>query len=205
MADPVEPIETVHVRNLPPETSHERLTEAFSAYGEVKCVRLMTHRGSDECRGFAFVDYGDMASAERAIKEACETEFMGRRISVVMARHKFGDNPHAKGDDRRDRYDGFDRRDRDDRYGRNDRNDRHDDRRRDGDDRRDRYDDRDDRRDRYDDRDDRRRDGDGRRDRHDGRDDRRGGYVFVDMRRRQDDRDGRESRDDRGRDSGGRY
>lgn len=90
-----EGVEIVHVRPIAGDVDPEQLKEVFSAFGTVKNVRLIANRE------FGFVDFADLQSAERAIREGTGIEFMGRKLTVEMARSKFGDNPHER---RRDNF-----------------------------------------------------------------------------------------------------
>lgn len=75
---------TLYIVNIPYDTTEQRLREAFSAYGEVKRVRIPIGDFSRP-RGFAFVDMPDRPHAERAMRQLDNTDFCGRIISVREA------------------------------------------------------------------------------------------------------------------------
>ena len=68
-SDPSADFQEVFVGGLPNDTTEQDVEQAFSAVGEVVCVRLNRRRKTGECKGFAFVRYKDLLTAERACRD----------------------------------------------------------------------------------------------------------------------------------------
>ncbi|EDQ92014.1 uncharacterized protein MONBRDRAFT_3751, partial [Monosiga brevicollis MX1] len=67
-------------------TRSEDLREEFSKFGPIKDVYLPVDRESQRPRGFGFVTFEEQRSADDAIAQLNEQDFMGRRIQVNFAR-----------------------------------------------------------------------------------------------------------------------
>jgi RNA recognition motif-containing protein len=78
----------IFVGNLSFQTSQEDLTAAFTQYGNVERVNIVTDRDSGQPRGFAFVEMTDRREAETAISVLNGTELNGRAMNVNEARPK---------------------------------------------------------------------------------------------------------------------
>lgn len=78
----------IFVGNLSFRTTQEDLQNAFSSYGSVERVSIVTDRDSGQSRGFAFVEMTDRTAAETAISRLNGTDIDGRAISVNEARPK---------------------------------------------------------------------------------------------------------------------
>lgn len=76
------------VGNLPYSATEANLREHFSAVGPLSYVSLPTDRTTGKPRGFAFVEFGDRAQAEEAIRRFNNQPFMGRQIAVNEARER---------------------------------------------------------------------------------------------------------------------
>jgi RNA recognition motif-containing protein len=79
---------TIFVGNLSFQTSEAELLRAFSHYGRVTSVRMMTDRTSGSPRGFAFVQMPGMDDAEEAIARMNGQSIAGRSITVNEARSR---------------------------------------------------------------------------------------------------------------------
>jgi RNA recognition motif-containing protein len=66
----------LYVGNLPWATTEEQLEKAFSDYGEVTSVNIITDRETGQSRGFGFVE---MASGGSEAMEAMNGTVMGGR------------------------------------------------------------------------------------------------------------------------------
>jgi RNA recognition motif-containing protein len=88
----------IYVGNLPYGVTAEDLREAFSKYGEVTTVNLITDKFSGQSKGFGFVEMPNNSEADAAIKALNETDFKGRNIKVNQAK------PRAERPQRRPRY-----------------------------------------------------------------------------------------------------
>lgn len=74
------------VGNLPYNTTEAELREHLSAVGPPSNVYLPTDRETGKPRGFAFVEFGDSAQAQEAIRRFNNQMFKGRPITINEAR-----------------------------------------------------------------------------------------------------------------------
>jgi RNA recognition motif-containing protein len=106
----------IFVGNLSYQTTQSDLMAAFSQYGAVERVNIITDRDSGQSRGFAFVEMTDRREAENAIAQLNGAELNGRTLNVNEARPKqeggrsggFGGNRSSSGGG--NRGGGYDRR-----------------------------------------------------------------------------------------------
>ncbi|MBV8807034.1 MAG: RNA-binding protein [Acidobacteriaceae bacterium] len=86
----------IFVGNLSFKTTQQDLMDAFSPYGNVESVNLLTDRMTGQPRGFGFVEMSDRTEAQNAINALNGMELNGRAINVNEARPKteggFGGN-----------------------------------------------------------------------------------------------------------------
>lgn len=78
----------IFVGNLNYQTTQEDLQAAFSQYGTVERVSIVTDRDSGQPRGFAFVEMTDSSAAQNAISQLNGKELHGRALNVNEARPK---------------------------------------------------------------------------------------------------------------------
>jgi RNA recognition motif-containing protein len=78
----------IFVGNLSFKTTQEELMAAFSQYGNVERVNIVTDRDSGQPRGFAFVEMTERRDAETAISQLNGAELNGRTMNVNEARPK---------------------------------------------------------------------------------------------------------------------
>lgn len=78
----------IFVGNLSFHTTQADLTAAFSQYGSVERVNIVTDRDSGQSRGFAFVEMTDRNEAETAISHLNGAQLDGRTLNVNEARPK---------------------------------------------------------------------------------------------------------------------
>ena len=78
----------IFVGNLSYQTTQDELYSAFSAYGAVERVHIVTDRDSGQPRGFAFVEMTERRDAETAISQLNGAELNGRSLNVNEARPK---------------------------------------------------------------------------------------------------------------------
>jgi RNA recognition motif-containing protein len=88
---------TIYVGNLSYQAGEQELTQLFSEYGEVTSVKIVKDMATGRPRGFAFVEMSDEDSADRAIEDLHETEFLQRTLIVNKARPKSNDRPSGGG------------------------------------------------------------------------------------------------------------
>ena len=78
----------IYVGSLPYTVTEEDLKEAFTAFGEVASVRLVSDKFSGKSKGFGFVEMPSNEEAEAAIAALNENDFKGRDIKVNQAKPK---------------------------------------------------------------------------------------------------------------------
>ena len=78
----------IFVGNLNYQTTQDELFEAFSRFGAVERVNIVTDRDTGQPRGFAFVEMTERKDAEAAIAQLNGAELNGRAMNVNEARPK---------------------------------------------------------------------------------------------------------------------
>jgi len=78
----------IFVGNLNFQTTQDDLTAAFTPYGTVDSVSVITDRDTGQPRGFAFVEMSNRNEADAAISGLNGTELNGRALNVNEARPK---------------------------------------------------------------------------------------------------------------------
>lgn len=78
----------LYVGNLPYTASEQDLQDLFSQAGAVDSVNVMRDMATGRARGFAFVEMGSDADAQKAIDQLNNTDFGGRNLTVNEARPK---------------------------------------------------------------------------------------------------------------------
>ena len=76
----------IFVGNLSYQTRQDELEAAFSQYGAVERVSVVTDRDSGQPRGFAFVEMTNKNEANNAISGLNGAELNGRALNVNEAR-----------------------------------------------------------------------------------------------------------------------
>jgi RNA recognition motif-containing protein len=76
----------LYVGNLSYGVTEDDLKAAFSEFGEVESVNIITDRQSGQSKGFAFVEMPDNSEADKAIKALNGSELKGRGIKVNQAK-----------------------------------------------------------------------------------------------------------------------
>lgn len=76
------------IKNVPFECTKKELTKLFSAFGEIKSMRLPRKQaGSGSHRGFAFIEYTTQSEAREAFEATGDSTHMyGRRLVVEWAK-----------------------------------------------------------------------------------------------------------------------
>ncbi|MHC4322116.1 MAG: RNA recognition motif domain-containing protein [Planctomycetota bacterium] len=78
----------IYVGSLPYSVTEDDLKEAFTPFGEVSSVRLVTDKFSGKSKGFGFVEMPDSSEADAAIAALNGNDFKGRDIKVNQAKPK---------------------------------------------------------------------------------------------------------------------
>jgi hypothetical protein len=76
---------TTTVGNLPFDVTEQQLADVFSAVGAVKASRLATDRETGRFRGYGFVEFYDVPTAEAAARNLAGTDIGGRAIRINYA------------------------------------------------------------------------------------------------------------------------
>lgn len=76
----------LYVGNLSFDATDDVLTDAFSPFGTVQEVRIITDKFSGRSRGFAFVTMSTDEEAQAAIEGLNGKEILGRPVTVNVAR-----------------------------------------------------------------------------------------------------------------------
>jgi cold-inducible RNA-binding protein len=78
----------IFVGNLSFQTTQDELLAAFSQFGNVERVNIVTDRDTGQPRGFAFVEMTERRDAETAISQLSGADLNGRTLNVNEARPK---------------------------------------------------------------------------------------------------------------------
>jgi len=76
----------IYVGNLSYGMSEDELREAFSAYGDVSSVKILSDRETGRSRGFGFVEMPNQSEGETAIAQLNGKDLGGRSLRVNEAR-----------------------------------------------------------------------------------------------------------------------
>ena len=88
----------MYIGNLAYDVTENDLRNAFSEFGEVSSVKIITDKFSGRPKGFGFVEMPDNSEADQAIKALNGKGLNGRSIKVNQA------EPRGKRPQRRRRY-----------------------------------------------------------------------------------------------------
>lgn len=83
----------IFVGNLSYSTTASDLRTAFERFGKVADVRVVTEKGTERPRGFAFVQMNSVDDADEAIHRMAGVSLQGRRLTVNEAQGGRGDDP----------------------------------------------------------------------------------------------------------------
>ncbi|MCB9830988.1 MAG: RNA-binding protein [Planctomycetes bacterium] len=78
----------LYVGNLSFKTHESGLEAAFSAFGTVNSVKIVTDRETGRSRGFAFVEMASAEEAQAAIEGMNGADLDGRNLTVNVARER---------------------------------------------------------------------------------------------------------------------
>ncbi|MCM8530184.1 MAG: RNA-binding protein [Lentisphaeraceae bacterium] len=82
----------IYVGNLSYSATEEDIKEFFSAYGEVKSVRIIMDKETGRSKGFSFVEMPNADEANAAIEAAEGAEFQERNLRVNEAKPRENNN-----------------------------------------------------------------------------------------------------------------
>ena len=80
----------VFVGNISFDTTEEMVRDVFAEVGPVVAVRLVNSKDSGKPKGYGFVEFADMATAESAVRNLNGRELAGRALRVDFAEHPDG-------------------------------------------------------------------------------------------------------------------
>ncbi len=80
----------LYVGNLSFNTNQDTVRDAFSRFGEVTDVHIVTDRATGQPRGFGFVTMGTNEAAQAAIASMHGTSLDGRELRVNEAEERKG-------------------------------------------------------------------------------------------------------------------
>jgi multiple RNA-binding domain-containing protein 1 len=89
-AEKVKPSAKLLVRNVAFEANKKEIRELFSAFGELKSVRLPVKQGGKGHRGFAFIEFLTEEEAKAAREALSNSHFYGRHLVIEYS--KEGEN-----------------------------------------------------------------------------------------------------------------
>jgi cold-inducible RNA-binding protein len=78
----------IYIGNMSFETTEDQLRQAFSGFGEVSTVKIITDRESGQPKGFAFVEMPTANEANAAITGLNGRDVNGRAWNVNQAKPK---------------------------------------------------------------------------------------------------------------------
>nr|XP_048678025.1 RNA-binding protein 28 isoform X1 [Caretta caretta] len=87
---------TLLVRGLPASARGPGLEQLFGQLGPLKRCFVVTHKGSETCRGFGYVTFSLLEDAQRALREV--TTFEGHEIKVDVAKKKLREKKKQRPD-----------------------------------------------------------------------------------------------------------
>ena len=85
----------IYVGNLSYGVTEDELRDAFSEYGKVSSVSIISDKFSGQSKGFGFVEMADNSEADKAIKALNGTAIKGRNIKVNQAKPR-GERPQHR-------------------------------------------------------------------------------------------------------------
>lgn len=94
----------LYVGNLPFSATEESLKEAFSQFGTVESVTIITDRDTGQSKGFGFIELATKQEAAGAITKMNGSEMDGRSLKVSEAKPQVPRDGSGTG---RGQYGGF--------------------------------------------------------------------------------------------------
>ena len=85
----------IYVGNLAYSVTEDELKDAFSSFGDVTSVKLITDKFSGQSKGFGFVEMTNNSEADTAIKKLNGTALKDRNITVNQAKPRGERSSHS--------------------------------------------------------------------------------------------------------------
>jgi len=76
----------IYVGNLDHSVTEDDLKDAFSEFGDVSSVNIITDRSSGQSKGFGFVEMPNDSEADKAMNALNGSQLKGREIKVNQAK-----------------------------------------------------------------------------------------------------------------------
>lgn len=89
------PSRILFVGNLSFETLEEDLEKQFRHCGEIYRIRMATFEDSGKCKGFAFIDFNEVESVTRALRDKLCKKLMGRTLKLQYGEDRSKRAPRA--------------------------------------------------------------------------------------------------------------
>jgi len=96
--------ERLYVGNLSYEAGEDDLKQLFGGVGTVQLAEVVSHKGSQRSKGYAFLEMASIDEARRAVSELHDRDFMGRKL-VVSGAKSVGRQENGASRDERDERD----------------------------------------------------------------------------------------------------
>ncbi|KAG9439002.1 hypothetical protein H6P81_019167 [Aristolochia fimbriata] len=90
------PASRIFVRNLPYSTSEATLKKEFSNFGHIVEVKLVKDEGTNQSRGFGFVQYSSQEAAVLALEQMDSKLIEGRKVHVELAKPMRNRDPYPR-------------------------------------------------------------------------------------------------------------
>ncbi|TFJ86787.1 hypothetical protein NSK_001875 [Nannochloropsis salina CCMP1776] len=81
----------LYVGQLSFDTTDREIRDIFSKIGSLRYCRIMTDKGTNKSRGFAFVGFSTRAAAQKAMQMWDNRELNGRRLKIRLAEPRAGE------------------------------------------------------------------------------------------------------------------
>ena len=78
----------IYVGNLSFDVTESDVQQAFSEFGQVSSVSILTDKQTGQSKGFGFVEMPQVSEGQAAIKALDGQEFMGRQLKVDQAKER---------------------------------------------------------------------------------------------------------------------
>ncbi|HLX69224.1 MAG TPA: RNA-binding protein [Verrucomicrobiae bacterium] len=76
----------LYIGNLSPNTTESQILDLFKQSGNVTSCQLITDKGTNKSKGFAFVEMGSESEAAKAMADRNGKELDGRALRVNEAK-----------------------------------------------------------------------------------------------------------------------
>ncbi|XP_068657638.1 organelle RRM domain-containing protein 1, chloroplastic-like [Aristolochia californica] len=98
------PASKIFIRNLPYSMSESTLKKEFSNFGRIVEVKLVKDEGTNQSRGFGFVQYTSQEAAVLALEQMDSKFLEGRMVHVEIAKplRNHGSYPRTSGPPKED-------------------------------------------------------------------------------------------------------